>query len=390
MPEFKKANTIKTTLLAALMCGTAIASARADITVGVITAQSGPVSSIGIPYSRGIKAGESYIGEVDGQKFKIIMLDDASDVSNSSKLARKLIEEDKVDILIGAAGAPNTAAVMAVATELRVPVIGISPVASVPKNDGKPWAMTVVQPASDMVGAVVQEMKTQNLKNIAFIGFSDSWGDLVYNNGKSAADKAGISIVTNERYARADTSVSAQVLKVIASKPDGVLNGGSGTGGALPYTALAERGYKGPIFGTPALINPDFVRLAGAAGEGTICSTGPVMVASQLPDTNPSKKISLAFKEAHQKATGVPSNDGFSAYSFDAWLILADAAKRALQKAKPGTAEFRAALRDGIYSVKELVGTHGVFNFTDASPYGTDQRALVLVKLEKGAWTFYK
>ncbi len=165
--------------------------------------------------------------------------------------------------------------------------------------------MTVVQPASDMVGAVVQEMKTQNLKNIGFIGFSDSWGDLVYNNGKAAAEKVGITIVTNERYARADTSVSAQVLKVVAAKPDGVLNGGSGTGGALPYTALAERGYKGPIFGTPALINPDFVRLAGAAGEGTICSTGPVMVASQLPDTNPSKKIGLAFKDAHQKANGV-------------------------------------------------------------------------------------
>jgi branched-chain amino acid transport system substrate-binding protein len=380
----------KSIALAALTSALMIAAAKADITVGVIIAQSGPISSIGIPYARGIKAGESYISEVGGQKFKVIMLDDASDVSNASKLARKLIEEDKVDVLIGAAGAPNTAAVMAVATELKVPMIGVSPVASVPKLDGKPWGMTVVQPANDMVGAVVQEMKLQNLKNIGFIGFSDSWGDLVYNNGKVAAEKVGINIVTNERYARADTTVSAQVLKVVAARPDGVLNGGSGTGGALPYTALAERGYKGPIFGTPALINPDFVRLAGAAGEGTICSTGPVMVVSQLPDSNPSKTIGLAFKDAHQKANGVPSNDGFSAYSFDAWLLLADASKRALATAKPGTAEFRSALRDALYSVKELAGTHGVFNFTDASPYGTDQRALVLVKLEKGEWKFYK
>lgn len=365
--------------------------AHADITVGFITSMSGPVSSIGIPYSRGIKAGEAMIGEVGGQKIKVIMLDDASDVSNASKHARKLIEEDKVDVLIGTAGAPGSAAIMAVATEMKVPMIGITPLPGVAKGaDGKPWTMTVVQPASDMVGAVVQEMKAQNLKNIGFIGFSDSWGDLVYNNGKAAADKLGINIVTNERYARADTSVSAQVLKVVAARPDGVLNGGSGTGGALPYTALAERGYKGPIFGTPALINPDFVRLAGAAGEGTICSTGPVMVVDQLPDNNPSKKIGLAFKEAHLKANGVASNDGFSAYAFDAWLVLADASKRALEKAKPGTPEFRAALRDAVYSVKELAGSHGVFNFTDASPYGTDNRALVLVKLEKGAWKFYK
>jgi branched-chain amino acid transport system substrate-binding protein len=384
------ASHLKSALFAALMASTATVGAKADIKVGFITSMSGPVSSIGIPYSRGIKAGEVYIGTVNGEKITVISHDDASDVSNASKLARKLIEEDKVDVLIGTAGAPGSAAIIAVATEMKVPMIGITPVGAIPKNDGKPWAMTVVQPASDMVGAVVQEMKAQNIKNVGFIGFSDSWGDLVYNNGKAAADKLGINIVTNERYARADTSVSAQILKVVAARPDAVLNGGSGTGGALPYTALAERGFKGPIFGTPALINPDFVRLAGAAGEGTICSTGPVMVVNQLPDDNPTKKIGLAFKEAHQKANGVPSNDGFSAYAFDAWLVLADASKRALAKAKPGTQEFRNALRDEIYNVKELAGTHGVFNFTEASPYGTDMRALVLVKLEKGEWKFYK
>lgn len=381
---------VKSALLAALLCTTAIATARAEITIGFITSMSGPVSSIGIPYSRGIKAGQLHISEVGGQKFKVVSLDDASDVSNASKLARKLIEEDKVDVLIGTAGAPGSAAIMAVATEMKVPVVGITPVPGVPKNDGKPWAMTVVQPASDMVGAVVQEMKSQNIKNVGFIGFSDAWGDLVYNNGKAAADKLGINIVTNERYARADTTVSAQILKVVAARPDAVLNGGSGTGGALPYTALAERGFKGPIFGTPALINPDFVRLAGAAGENTICSTGPVMVVNQLPDSHPSKKIGLAFKDAHMKANGVASNDGFSAYAFDAWLVLADASKRALAKAKPGTPEFRSALRDELYNVKELAGTHGVFNFKEASPYGTDMRALVLVKLQKGEWKFYK
>lgn len=383
-------NCLKVSLLAGSIALAAATAAHADITVGFITSMSGPVSSIGIPYSKGIKAGQSYMSEVNGEKIKVIELDDTSDISNASKLARKLVEEDKVDVLIGTAGAPGSAAIIAVATEMKVPFIGITPVVSIPKNEGKPWAITVVQPAKDMLGAVVQEMKTQNLKRIGFIGFSDSWGDLVYNNGKTAADALGISIVTNERYARADTSVSGQILKVIAAKPDGVLNGGSGTGGALPYTALAERGYKGPIFGTPALINPDFVRLAGAAGEGTICSTGPIMVVEQLPDGNPTKKIGLAFKDAYQKANGAPSNDGFSAYAFDAWLVLTDASKRALTKAKPGSTDFRAALRDELFNIKELPGSHGVFNFKEDSPYGTDLRALVLVKLQGGKWTFYK
>ncbi len=383
-------NSLKASLLAGAMALASASAAQADITVGFITSMSGPVSSIGIPYSKGIRAGQTYTSEVNGEKIKVIELDDTSDISNASKLARKLIEEDKVDVLIGTAGAPGSAAIIAVATEMKVPFIGITPVVSIPKNGGKPWAITVVQPAKDMLGAVVQEMKAQNLKTIGFIGFSDSWGDLVYNNGKTAADALGISIVTNERYARADTSVSGQILKIIAARPDGVLNGGSGTGGALPYTALAERGYKGPIFGTPALINPDFVRLAGAAGEGTICSTGPIMVVEQLPDGNPTKKIGLTFKDAYQKANGAPSNDGFSAYAFDAWLVLSDASKRALAKAKPGSADFRAALRDELFNVKELPGTHGVFNFKEDSPYGTDMRALVLVKLQGGKWTFYK
>ena len=376
--------------LAAAMLATLGATAEADIVVGVITSQTGPVSSIGIPYDRGVKAGQAYQSEVGGEKIRVILLDDASDPSVAAKNARKLIEEDKVDVLIGTAGAPATAALIAAATELKVPVIAPTPVPSVPQVDGKAWAISIPQPPRDMVGLVVEEMKAEGIKNIGYIGFSDSWGDLVYNNGKIAADANGMTIVTNERYARADTSVSGQILKLIAAKPDGVLIGGSGTGGSLPYLALAERNYKGPIFGTPALINPDFVRLAGASAEGTIASTGPIMVVDQLPDTAPTKAIGLKFKEAHLKANGVASNDGFSPYSFDCWLILLDAAKRAMATAKPGTPEFRSAMRDAIYSTKDIVGAHGVYNFSPASFTGTDRRALVLVKLVQGQWKFFK
>jgi branched-chain amino acid transport system substrate-binding protein len=241
-----------------------------------------------------------------------------------------------------------------------------------------------------MVGVVVEQMHKMGVKNVGFIGFSDAWGDLVYNNVKATGEPLGMTLQTNERYARADASVTAQILKVVAAKPDGVITGGSGTGGALPYLALAERGYKGPIFGTPALINPDFVRLAGKSAEGLIASTGPIMVLDQLPDDHPNKKIGLAFKEAHLKANDVPSNDGFSAYSFDAWLIFVDAAKRALAKAKPGTTQFRTALREAIYSTSDLVGTHGVYNYRPESHWGTDKRALVLVRLEQGQWKLFK
>ena len=117
-----------------------------------------------------------------------------------------------------------------------------------------------------------------------------------------------------------------------------------------------------------------------------VCPTGPVIVAEQLPDSNVTKKVSLAFREVYQKTNNAPTTDGFSAYSFDAWLVLIDAAKRALTKAQPGTPEFRQAFKEAMVTTKDVVGTHGVYNFKPDSYYGVDDRARVLVKLEQGKW----
>ncbi len=357
----------------------------ADLKVGFITSLSGPVSSLGIPYQKGIKAAEAYKPEVAGRKIQVIELDDASDPSTAARNARKLIDEDKVDVIIGTAGSPGALAIAAVARETKTPLISIAN-ASLPGPDGA-WMITVPQPAPLMIGAVVQYMKKTGIKSVGYIGFSDAWGDLVYNSLTQVAPAAGIKVLTNERYARADQSVTGQVLKIVAAHPDGVITGGSGTPGALPYLALAERGYKGALFGTHALINPDFVRVGGAAVEGLVAPTGPVIVAEQLPASNPIRKVAMEFRSAYQKANGSMPTDAFSAYSFDAWLIFTDAAQRALAgKAEPGTTQFRSALHDAINATHELVGTHGVYNFKPDSRYGSDQRSVVMVKLEKGQW----
>lgn len=369
---------------AALTLGTSLAAQAADITVGFVTSLSGPISSIGIPYDQGIKAGYAHISEIGGNKVKLVSLDDASDPSSAAKNARKLIEEEKVDIIIGTAGAPGSLAIAAVAREAKTPMIVIAN-ANLPGEDGA-WMVTVPQPAPLMVAAVVEHMKAKGIKSVGFIGFSDAWGDLVYGALNATAEPAGIKVTTNERYARSDSSVTAQALKVMASRPDAVITGGSGTPGALPYLALAERGYKGPIYGTHALINPDFVRVGGAAVEGLIAPTGPVVVSDQLPDSNPLKAVGKSFRDALAKSVPGANPNAFSAYAFDGWLIFADAAKRALAKAQPGTPEFRVALRDAVVTTKELVGTHAVYNFKPTERYGTDERSRVLVKLEKGAW----
>lgn len=361
--------------------------ARAEIVVGFVTGATGPGASIGIPYARGIAAALAYQDRVKDQTIRLVQLDDASDPSASARLARKLIEESKVDLLIGTSGAPGTVAMAGVAAEQKVPMIAISPIPQLPPGEGGPWVISIPQPPPLMVAAVVDRMKQAGAKKVAYIGFSDAWGDLVYDALMKTAPAAGITIVTNERYARADSSVTAQTLKIVATHPDAVMTGGSGTPGALPFIALRERGFSGPIYGTHALINPDFIRVGGAAAEGVLAPTGPVIVAEQLPDANPVKAVGLAFRAAYQKANGAATTDGFSAYSFDAWLVFADAAQRALASAEPGTPAFREALRAALLSTKDVVGSHGVYTFTPASVFGTDERARVIVKLTKGAWT---
>jgi branched-chain amino acid transport system substrate-binding protein len=235
---------------------------------------------------------------------------------------------------------------------------------------------------------VADRMSRLGQKNVGFIGFSDAWGDLVYKGAKVAEGDGKIKLLTDQRYGRTDTSVTGQILTLLATHPDAVLLGGSGTQGALPALALAERGYKGPIYGTPALLNADFIRVGGKAVDGVVVSAGPTIVAEQLPEDHFSKKPSMAFRAAYQKANNAATTDGFSAYSFDAWLILLDSIPRAMAKAKPGTPEFHAALRDAIFATTDLKGTHSIYNFKPGQPYGADARGFVLVKLENGSWKY--
>ena len=361
--------------------------AQADILVGFVTGLSGPVSSIGIPNAKGIAAGEAYVGEVGGEKLRVIQLDDGSDPTASARDARKLVEQEKVDILIGTSGAPQTLAMAAAAIEMKIPMIAVSPIAPVPPGDGGPWVVQTPQPTPLLVQGVVDHMKARGVKTVAFIGFSDAFGDLMYDSLSQSAKAGEIKVIANERYARSDSSVTAQVLRTLTARPDAIMLGGTGTPGALPVITLSERGYKGPLYGNHGLISADFLRLAGKAANGIICPTGPVTAAEQLSASNPIQKVALAFRAAFEKANGEAPTDSFSAYSFDGWLVFTDAARRALATGvKPGSPEFRTALRQALFTTKEVVGTQGVYTYTPADRHGVDDRSRVLVQIEDGKY----
>ena len=369
-------------------CAIAATASAADIKIGLSVSLSGPNASLGVPYAKGMQAAVAYRPEIAGHKVVLTVLDDASDPTTAGRNARKLIEEDKVDIIMGTSGVPAAIAMAQVGRETRTPMIGLTPI-SLPPADAE-WLFTVAQPTLLMVSAVVEKMKANGVKTVAYIGFTDAWGDLVYDALIKSAEPAGIKVIANERYARPDPSVTGQVLKIVALHPDAVMTGGAGTPGALPFLALQERGFKGGIYGNHGLINPDFLRVAGSAANGALLPTGPIIVADQLPANYPTRKVSDEFRAAFLKVNGTPSTDAFSAYSFDGYLVFADAAARALSKGgvEPGTPAFRVALRDAIATTKEVVGTHGVYNFKAGNLYGVDERARVIVRVENGQWKY--
>lgn len=380
-------NLMKSLLASTVLLLAAPQIARAEILVGFVTGLSGPVSSIGIPNGKGIAAGQAYVGEVGGEKLRIIQLDDGSDPTASARNARKLVEQEKVDILIGTSGAPQTLAMATAAIEMKIPMIAVSPIAFVPAGDGGPWVVQTPQPMPLLVQGIVDHMKAHGLKTVAFIGFSDALGDLLYDSLSQSAKAADIKVIANERYARSDSSVTAQVLRAVAARPDAIMLGGTGTPGALPAIALSERGYKGPLYGNNGMISADFLRLAGKTANGIICPTGPVIAAEQLPAGNPIQKVSLDFRAAFEKANGEAPTDSFSSYSFDGWLVFVDAAKRAMATgAKAGTPEFRTALREALFTTKDVVGTQGIYTYSPADRHGVDARARILVQIEDGKY----
>lgn len=371
----------KLSLATALMVGFAGAAVAQEVTIGLTMGTTGPGASLGINYKNAFQLMPKTIG---GYPVKFIMLEDKSDPTEAAQNARQLIVEDKVDAFMGSVSVPSTTQLAQIANELKTPLMALSPVALPPEK--LEWTFVVPQPTTLMMGAVADHMKMHGVKTVGYIGFSDSWGDIVLKSFEKVAAPDGINVVSNERYARADTSVTGQVLKVMASDPDVVLVGGSGTGGALPQIGLVDRGYKKQIYHNHGTVNREFIKVGGKAVEGAIAPTGPLIVAEDLPADNPVKKVALDFVTRYEKTFGPNTRNGFSGYSYDGFLLLDAAVPVAAKQAKPGTPEFRQALRDALENVKNVVGTHGVYNPTPKDHNGLDQRARVLVHVENGEW----
>jgi branched-chain amino acid transport system substrate-binding protein len=355
--------------------------ARADLTIGVSLPLTGPASGLGIPVKNGFALWPQTIG---GEKVNLIMLDDATDPTTGVKNARRFVTEDKVDLIIGSAATPVAVAMADVAAEAGTPQLAMSPI---PLPEGKDaWSFRMAHSSLVMAQAIVKHMQKQGVKTVGFIGYTDAYGETWLKDLTSTATAAGIKLTAVERFARTDTSVTGQALKLVSANPDAILVVASGSGAAMPHRGIVERGYKGKIYQTHAAASRDLMRVGGKDVEGAFVVSGPAVVAEQLPDSNASKKEALKYVAAYEKINGPGSRNQFAAHTYDAMLVLENAVPVALKKAKPGTKEFRLALRDAIQSGKAVAASQGVLEFTPKDHFGFRPDTGVVMKVVNGDW----
>jgi len=363
-------------------------AANADINIGVTLSATGPAASLGIPERNTI---ELLPTTVAGQKINWIVLDDASDTTKAVTNIRKLIAEDKVDVVVGSTITPNSLAMIDVAADSETPMISMAASARIvdPSNPKTRWVFKTPQNDALMADAIAVHMKANGVKTLGYIGFNDAYGDGWLAEIKRSAQTAGIKVIAEEKYNRSDASVTGQVLKLVAANPDAILIGAAGTPGATPQKELVGRNYKGKIYQTHGVANPDFLRVVGKDGNGTLLPIGPMLVFEQLPDSNPIKKVSAEYITAYEAKYGKGSRTTFGGHAYDAYLLIAQAVPEALKKAKPGTKEFHAALRDALEK-SNVIGTHGVFVMGPQEHNGLDNRARVMIKIDNGQWVLAK
>lgn len=357
------------------------APVMADINIGVIASLTGPAAALGADTRRALALFPERIGD---EKVNFILLDDATDPTNAVKNARKLISEDRIDALLGPNLISNAIAIADIANTAQTPMVSVAPLNV--EGDGRRYVFRSEPSADIMVQRIVRDMQARGAKTVGFIGFADSWGDLLWNALQTQTE-GKLDIVASERFGRADASVQAQVLKLLAAKPDVVFVGASGTPAVMPQITLRQRGYKGPIYQSHGVTSKDFLRVGGKAVEGALIPVGPVLVAEQLPDGHPNKTVATAFVQALEGRHGPDSRSTFAGASWDAWLLLQDAILAAQrQQIRPGTPEFRNALRDNLEQTDGLVGTNGVYRMSATDHAGYDPEAVVLITVEDNRW----
>mgnify|MGYP005839713145 FL=1 len=377
--------------LLALGLGLGLAQ-QAPLKIGVVVSATGPAASLGIPERNTLVLLEEQVnrrGGVAGRPVQFIVIDDASDTTQAVRATRRLIQEDQVLAIIGTTTTPASLGMIDPVAEAGIAKISMAANLEIvfPVDEKRRWVFKTPQTEQQMSIPIVRDMQASNVRTVAYIGFNDAYGEGWARAFEAAAREAGIQVVASERFARTDTSVAGQVLRILSRNPDAVLIGGSGTAPVLPQRTLRERGYRGLIYQTHGVANPDFLRVGGEVVVGTRLPAGPVLVFDQLPANFPNRQVATNYVQQYEARFGIGSYSTFGGHAYDAWAILRPALERALRREQTtNLAAFRRAVRDELEATRNVIGTHGIFNMSPTDHLGLRfNEAAVMVEVVRDA-----
>src|SRR3954471_7845219 len=314
-------NRVRLRSFAIILFGALLAApAFGQVRIGLMVSATGPTSAIGIPQKN---TGDILPKKVGDTTIEYISLEDGGDTTRAVQNAKKLIQENRIDALIGPSTTPNAFAILDVIAEAKVPMmatVGTSAVVE-PLDAKKRWVFKTTQNDDLIAAALLGHMARTGVKTVGFIGFNDPYGDNWLKVFSALGERAGVKVVAAERFGRTDASVTGQAIKLIAAKPDAMLIAAVGGPAVLPQATLRDQGFKGTIYQTHAVATDDFIKLGKDKVEGTVLAAGPMLVIDEISDASPPRKVALAYIATYEKQFGTKPAT-FGANTWDAGLLL--------------------------------------------------------------------
>ena len=376
----------KTVLFAALAVAAASASAAEPIRIGSVLSVSGPAAFLGDPE---LKTLQLYIekinaeGGVLGRKLELVHYDDGSEAAKANSFAKRLIESDKVDVLIGGTTTGATMAMAPLVEKASLPFISLAG-AVVVIDPVKKWVFKT--PHTDRMAAekVFEDMKKRGISKVGLLSETSGFGASGRKETQTVAAKYGITLVADETYGPKDTDITAQLTR-IKSAPgvQAVFVFGLGQGPAVVTKNYGQLGMAAiPMYQSHGVASDEYLKLSGKAAEGVRLPTPALLIAGSLPAADAQKAVVTGYDKAYKERYKMDPST-FGGYALDALNLSIDAIKRA-----GGTD--REKVRAALESTKGFVGTTGVFNMSPTNHMGLDLSAFRMVEVKNGDWQLLK
>ncbi len=372
----------KTLAVAALAIGTSLSAYAADpIRIGAVLSVTGPAAFLGDPQ---LKTLQLYVEKINkeggilGRQLQLFHYDDGSDAAKANGFAKRLVDDDKVDVIVGGSNTGSTMSMIPVVEKAEVPFMSMGG-AVVVVEPVKKWVFKT--PHTDRMAAekIFDDMKKRGLTKVALLSETSGFGASGKKESEIMAAKMGITFVANETYGPKDTDMTPQLTKIKnTAGVQAVLVFGFGQGPAIVTKNYKQLGIALPLYHTHGVASEEFIKLAGTAAEGARLPSPALLVAEKLAASDPQKGVVMAYRKAYMDRFKEDVST-FGGYGYDGLMIALDAMKRA------GSTD-KKKVRDAIEATKGYIGTTGKFNMSLTDHMGLDQSAFRMLEIKNGDW----